>query len=247
MRGTGAGAAHAVPGVTGLVLVRLRPSPLRLRGQRGLRRVLRPRRSGPVEGEGAVHLARIALRTAKENARRHAARAVNSCPAPERVAEIGRGQLAPGPILRLPGPGRVGQRSVVRGKFGIRFVAFGVAEVGLVDADAQVVRHESARDTAEEGESGDVGFGPDVLKRAAARPVRAAQQPVCQCSRCVSTRSRRPCAGRTSGRTSCRRAHWSRPCPTHPARASACGSTCAARPDPCRSRPAHTRRPWPSR
>lgn len=60
-------------------------------------------------------------------------------------------------------PRRVRQRAVMGGEFGIRLVDFRVVEVGLVHGRAQVVRHQPARDTAEEAEGFDMRLGPGVL------------------------------------------------------------------------------------
>ncbi len=84
-------------------------------------------------------------------------------PAPVRVSDIGHGLLDPGLVLRLRGTGRVHQRAVVGGEFGVRIVDPRVVEVRLVHPGHQVVRHQTPRDTAEEAERLRVRFGRGVL------------------------------------------------------------------------------------
>ena len=84
-------------------------------------------------------------------------------PTPERVTDIGHGPLDPGLVLRLRSAGRVHQRAVVTGEFGIGLVDLRVIEVRLVHPGLEVVRHKPARDAAEEAEGFRVRERPGVL------------------------------------------------------------------------------------
>jgi hypothetical protein len=106
----------------------------------GLRRLRRPTagRPRPVAGTAAVRPLRC-------------------------TSYVGHGTFHPGLVLRPAGSGRVHQRVVMRGEFGIGPVDLRVVEVRLVDPGLQVVRDESPRGAAEETEGFDVGLAPGVL------------------------------------------------------------------------------------
>ena len=82
---------------------------------------------------------------------------------PERVPHVLHRPFDARFVLRLTGPGRIDERVVVGGEFGVGLVDLRVVEVGPVDTGLQIVRHQPRRDSAEELEGRHMRRAPRCL------------------------------------------------------------------------------------